>query len=57
MRGIEVIILQSRGKLLLSQSTPDKERGITRNNCYSKIGALLKSRMLTGTLKPRFSKL
>lgn len=57
MRGIEVIILQSRGKPPLSQSTPDKERSVTHNNCYSKIGALLKSRVLTGTLKSHFSKL
>lgn len=57
MRGIEVIILQSRGKPPLSQSTPDKERSVTRNNCYSKIGALLKIRVLTGTLKPHLSKL
>lgn len=42
MRGIEVIILQSKGKLPASQSTPDKERSVTRNDCYSKIGALLK---------------
>lgn len=57
MRGIEVIILQSRGNPPLSQSTPDKEHSVTRNNCYSKIGALLKSRVLTSTLKPHLSKL
>lgn len=36
MRGIEVIILQGRGKPLLSQSTSDKELSVTPNNRYSK---------------------
>lgn len=57
MRGIEVIILQSRGKPLLSQSTPDKELSVTPNDRYSAIRALLKSRALTSTLKPHLSKL
>lgn len=57
MRGIEIIILQSRGKPLLSQSTTDKELSVTPNNRYSAIGALLKSRALTSTLKPHLSKL
>lgn len=57
MRGIEVIILQSRGKPLLSQSTSDKELSVTPNNRYSSIGALLKSGALTSTLKPHLSQL